>query len=127
MTPLAWMIGVSVTSWALVAALVAPPDGVASLAGMAGPLVAVCATWQLVARTHARQPSRVMAVMVGAFGVKMVFFGAYVVLMLWGLSLRPVAFVVSFTGYFIALYAMEGWYLHRLFASRAPTSDAREW
>ena len=78
MTPLAWMIGASASSWGAVAALVEPADATATLGGMAGPLAAVCATWWLVARVHARQASRVTAVMTCAFGVKMVFFGAYV-------------------------------------------------
>jgi len=121
MTPLAWMIGASVSSWGVIAALVDPADATATLGGMAGPLAAVCATWWLVARVHARQPSRLTAVMTCAFGAKMLFFGAYVAVMLGGLHLRPGPFVASFTAYFIALYAMEAWHLHGLFRAGVRT------
>jgi hypothetical protein len=47
----------------------------------------------------------------------MVFFGAYVAVMLAVLRLRPIPFVLSFTGYFIGLYLMEALYLRRLFTS----------
>ena len=56
-----------------------------------------------VARTHAAAPERLTGVMMTGFALKMVFFGVYVVVMLRVLALRPVPFVVSFTGYFIAL------------------------
>jgi hypothetical protein len=49
----------------------------------------------------------------------MVFYGLYVALMLKVMALRPIPFVVSFTSYFIALYAMEAWFLRRLTAGSA--------
>ena len=52
-------------------------------------------------------PERLTSLMIAAFAGKMVFFGAYVAVMLKVLSLRPVPFVVSFTSSFIALYLME--------------------
>jgi hypothetical protein len=55
--------------------------------------------------------------MAAAFGAKLVFFGAYVAIALRLLMLRPVPFVVSFTSYFIGLYALEAFYLRRLFTS----------
>ena len=55
--------------------------------------------------------------MVTAFACKLVFFGAYVTVALKVLSLRPVPFMLSFTGYFIALYLMEALYLRRLFSA----------
>ena len=45
------------------------------------------------------------------------FFGVYVVVMLRVMMLRPVPFVVSFTAYFITLYAMEALLLRRLLRS----------
>ena len=41
--------------------------------------------------------------------------GSYVVIVLRGLSIRPIPFVVSFTAYFIGLYLVEALYLKRLF------------
>ena len=55
--------------------------------------------------------------MIAAFAGKMVFFGAYVIVMLRLLSLPPVPFVASFTSYFIALLVMETLCLQRLFAA----------
>jgi len=116
MTALAWMAGVSVGSWLVVTAVMggANPE---ALLGMAGPLLAACASWVAVERMHAVAPERVMSVMLTAFMAKMMFFGVYVAGMLRGLELRRTPFVVSFTVYFIALYAMEALFLKRLFES----------
>jgi hypothetical protein len=86
-----------------------------ALFGMLGPLVAACASWIAVERIHAVAPERVMSVMLTAFMAKMMFFGIYVAGMLRGLELRRTPFVVSFTVYFVALYAMEALFLKRLF------------
>jgi hypothetical protein len=85
--------------------------------GMAGPLVSTVATWFVVARTYARAREQLTAVMVMGFALKALFFGAYVVVMLRVLALRPIPFIVSFTGFFIALYAMEALFLRRLLRS----------
>jgi len=53
-------------------------------------------------------------VMVTGFAARMIFFGAYVVVMLRVVGLSPVPFVISFTSYFIAMYAMEAVFLKRL-------------
>jgi hypothetical protein len=107
------MIGASAVSWLLVRATGSGVDREAWF-GMLGPLVSACATWLAIEAAHRTSPQRVTAVMIGGFVVKMVFFGAYVALMLRWLELRAVPFVVSFTGYFIALYAMEALFLRRL-------------
>ena len=114
MTPVAWMAGASLLSWLAVSAITRGGVHPEALFGMLGPLVSASATWVAVARTHAADPARLMAVLVGGFALKMVFFGVYVVVMLRVLDLRPVPFVVSFTAYFIALYAMEALFLKRL-------------
>jgi hypothetical protein len=46
----------------------------------------------------------------------LVFFGGYVAVMLKMLGLHPIPFMVSFTGYFIALYFTEALFLRRLFS-----------
>jgi hypothetical protein len=92
------------------------------LLGMAGPLAGAVATWVLVARTFATRPERLTALMIAAFGGKMVFYGAYVVVMLAGLSLRPEPFVASFTVCFIALYVVEALCMRRLFADHGRAS-----
>jgi hypothetical protein len=116
MKSLAWMAGTGVGSWLAMTAIRSEANPEALL-GMAGPLLAACASWVAVERTHAAAPERVMGVMLTAFMVKMLFFGVYVAAMLRGLELRRTPFVVSFTVYFIALYAMEALFLKRLFDS----------
>ena len=58
------------------------------------------------------------SLMMAAFAGKMVFFGAYVVLVLRGLPVQPLPFIISFTAYFIGLYLIEALYLKRLFAGK---------
>jgi hypothetical protein len=84
---------------------------------MIGPLVVACGTWVLMERAYRRRREQLTSVMIGAFAGKMVFFAAYVAVMIRGVSVRPVPFMASFTGYFIGLYLIEALYLKRLFAS----------
>ena len=119
-TPLAWMVGASVGTW-LVLTVSAGDVNPEALFGMLGPLASACATWIVVARAAAA-PERVTGVMVTGLMVKMMFFAAYVAGMLKGAELRPVPFVVSFAGFFIALHAMEAVFLRRLFAEMARSS-----
>jgi uncharacterized membrane protein YdfJ with MMPL/SSD domain len=87
------------------------------LAGMLGPLLVAVATWEMADQTFRLSPERLTARMITAFAAKMVFFGAYVAVMLLALSLRPIPFVASFTAYFIALHFAEALCLRRLFAA----------
>jgi hypothetical protein len=114
MTPVWWMIGVSAGSWLLISAVARGTANPEVLLGMAGPLTSAVATWLLLVRTHASAPERVFHVLAKALAGKMVFFAAYVALMLRALALRPTWFVVSFTAYFIGLYAMQAMFLRRL-------------
>jgi hypothetical protein len=108
------MVGASVGSWLAAIALVGM--GFELFLGMIAPLVVAVGTWIAVERTYKANPSGVTAVMMAGFVGKMVFFGSYVVIVLRGLSIRPIPFVVSFTAYFIGLYLVEALYLKRLFA-----------
>jgi hypothetical protein len=112
MRPVFWMVVVSLASWLLIAALSVPGPEVP--AGMAGPLLSAALSWVAYERTHRSSPGRLTSVMVGALALKMVFFGVYLVVMLRVVGLSPVPLVVSFTGYFIALHAMEALFLRRL-------------
>jgi hypothetical protein len=89
------------------------------LFGMLAPLAGAAATWVLVARTFGSHPEWLTSLMVAAFAAKLVFFGAYVTVMLTVLSLQPVPFVVSFTAYFITLLLVEALCLQRFFAGKA--------
>jgi hypothetical protein len=115
MRPAWWMVGAAVASWAAVAAVPGVESDVEVLFGMIAPLAGAVATWVLVARTYASRPERLTPLMVAAFAGKLVFFGAYVTMMLGVLSLRPLPFVISFTAYFISLHLFEALCLQRLF------------
>ena len=121
--PLLWMAGTCAGAWLLLVAF-APGLNPEALLGMLGPLASALATWIVVARTAATAPEKVTGVMVTGLAVKMVFFGVYVVAMLKGVGLRPVPFMVSFAGSFIALHAMEAGFLRRVFAEMQRSSPS---
>jgi hypothetical protein len=110
-----WMAALSVGSW-IVIALADRDAADVVLLGMAGPLAAAMVSWVLTARTYHRDPRRLTALLVLAFGAKMVFFGIYVTAAVALLAVRPVPFVSSLVGYFIALHLGEAILLRRLFA-----------
>ena len=110
-----WMTGVSVASWMAATALFGTRVGIDILGGMIGPLVAACVTWALTERTFRTAPERLTSLMVAGFGMKVVFFGAYVGVMVRGLGLTPAPFAASFTAYFVALLAAEALAMQRLF------------
>ena len=110
-----WMVVASVASWLAVAVAVEPAARTAALWGMIGPLVVTCGSWMLAERTYRHHPESLTSLMMAGFAGKLVFFGAYVAAMLRLLTLRPMPFVVSFTGYFIALHMTEALCLRRLF------------
>jgi hypothetical protein len=117
MTGAAWMAGISLAAWLGVAAVVDRSVSVAVFYGMLGPLLVACASWVVVARTHRRNAQAVTGLMIAGFGFKLVFFGAYVAVMLRALRLAPVPFAISFSGFFIALHLVEAALLRRLFSS----------
>lgn len=117
------MVAVAVALWGGITfvggAKVSPEAGF----GMAAPLVAAVGSWIVTARAHAVDPARVTTVMVAAFGVKALLFGGYVVAGVRGLGLRPVPFALSFAGFFIALYAVEAYFLRQLFVGSVPSGS----
>jgi hypothetical protein len=118
------MIGTSFGTWLLVAVSLERADGEAMLFGMLAPLVMAIGSWLLTERTYRRNPDRVTALMMAGFGVKMLFVGLYLLVMLRALDVAPVPFVASFAANFVALYVIEALYLTRLFAG-AFTGPAR--
>ena len=109
------MAAASVLSVFVVGALVDSHARLAVLLGMVGPLLMATGSWVLAERTYRERPGALLNVMIAAFAFKVVFFGAYVVVMIRVVGLRPVPFVASFTGYLAGLYLMEAVYLRRLF------------
>lgn len=125
MKPVAWMVGASVISWLVAARAAGANANPEVLYGMLAPLVIAVASWMVTERTYRAAPERLMGVMVPGLLVKAVLFGAYVVMMLRGLGLRPVPFVVSFTSYFIALHVIEAVFMQRLFKSATAAPPQR--
>lgn len=122
-----WMAGASALAAALALALFGPEYGPEILLGMCGPLAESMVSWVVSEQVFRRRPERLTAVMIAAFAGKLVFFGAYVAVMLKVLALRPVPFMASFTAYFIALHFVEALALRRLIVdsyvagTRSPT------
>jgi hypothetical protein len=96
------------------------------LAGLLGPLVAVAATWIVVSRTHRRNPAGVHAVMLGAFGVKAIFFATYAIAMVKGFGVDVATFGLSFAVCFITLYGIEAALFARLFRTSGPSPSGAE-
>jgi hypothetical protein len=115
MTPLAWMSGLSLASWALITRFAPVPVNPELFLAMAGPLASALVSWTITERTQRVAPARVTSVLVASLAVKMVFFGVYVVVLVRAFGLRPVPFVIGFAGYFITLHAVEALFLKRLF------------
>lgn len=84
--------------------------------GILGPLFVAAASWSAAARVWKRAPERLTAMMIAAFAGKLVFFGAYVAIMLSALSLPAVPFVVSFTASFVVFHVAEAVALQRMFS-----------
>jgi hypothetical protein len=93
------------------------------LAGMAGPLAETTASWVVADGVFRRRPERLTAVMLAAFAGKLVFYGAYVAVMVTVFALRPGPFMASFTGYFIALHLAAALALRRLFGRSMRASE----
>ena len=115
MSAVVWMTGASVASVLVVGVLVDPRARIEVLLGMVGPLLMASGSWVLTERTYRQRPQALTTVMIAAFAFKLVFFGAYVAVIIRVLALRPKPFVASLTGYVVGLYVMEALYLRRLF------------
>jgi hypothetical protein len=122
MKVVSWMAAASAISWLGVVWLTGAEVGTDVLWGMMGPLAATSGSWVLAERAYKRHPESLTSLMAAGFAAKLVFFGVYVAVMLRVPLVRPVPFVVSFTGYFIALYVTEAFCLRRLFAGPARES-----
>jgi hypothetical protein len=114
MKPVAWMAAASGAAWLLVTATLADRASPEAAWGIAGPLMSAAASWIAYVRARAIAPERLTKVMITAFALKLMFFSVYVAATMRWLQSRPEPFVVSFTGAFIALHAMEAFSLRRL-------------
>ena len=82
--------------------------------GMIGPLAAALASWVVIQRQFRKHPAEVTKQLIKAFAIKMVFFAAYVGVLVKLGGVRPVPFAFSFLSYFVFLHILEAVGLHRL-------------
>ena len=119
MKPIAVMGCASTASWFVAVLIFGRRTGIEILFGMLGPLAATTGTWVIVERIYRRRAEVLTSVMATAFAAKIVFFGAYISVVILLLRFRPVPFMLSFTSYFIGLYLIEALYMRRLFSERS--------
>ena len=117
MRTVVWMAGAAVATWLAATLGFGAETATATLFGIAGPLVVAVVSWVAAEQAYRRDPVSLTGIMMAGFVAKMVFFGAYVAVVIKGLSQPAVPFAVSFTGAFIALHVIEALALRRLFAS----------
>ena len=109
------LVAVCVTSCGLVATLVTPDAVAAAFMGMLAPLIVGVATIVMVERTTRNEPRALTSRMTIAFLAKMLFYAAYVSVVLALVTTTPIPFMVSFTVYFVALQFTEAVYFKTLF------------
>jgi hypothetical protein len=117
MKTVAWLVGAGLVSWLAGTLAFGAQASMATLYGTAGPLIVAVASWLLAEQAYRRDPASMTGQMIVGFAAKMVFFGAYVAVVIKVLSEPAIPFVVSFAGSFIALHLIEALALKRLFAT----------
>jgi hypothetical protein len=115
LAPVQWMAAGSVLS-AIAVSTMSTNDR-AIWMGMSGPLVVAVVSWMAMERAYRTAPQRLNAVILRAFAGKLIFFGLYVTVAIRAVGVEPVPFVLSLTGYFIALHLFEAFWMKRLFVS----------
>ena len=108
------LVVVCVASCGLCTAMLAPGGAAAVFLGMAAPLGVGLATIRLVEQTARSGIQRLTGRMTTAFVVKIVFYAAYVSIVLGALAVDPIPFAISFTLYFVALQITEALYFNTL-------------
>jgi hypothetical protein len=92
--------------------------GAEIVAGLAAPLLTGSGSAAVTERTHRLDPQRVLPLLMTAFVVKMLFFGAYVAVMLSVVGLQPLPFALTFVAAFIVLHVIEALQVRRLSVDR---------
>lgn len=85
------------------------------LLGIFGPLFAAVVMLIVLERSFSRSAERVTQAIMAAMPLKMLFFGAYVLVMIRVLELRPVPFVLSFAVSFAVFQMIIALRLKRFF------------
>lgn len=109
------LVAVCVATCGLFTALVAPETAAPAFMGMAAPLMVGIGTIVMVERTTRTALSALTTRMTIAFLAKMVFYAAYVSVVIAFVTSNPFPFIISFTVYFVALQIIEAVYFKTLF------------
>lgn len=117
------LVLVSVSTCGLWTTLITPAHTLPAFLGMLAPLVVGLGTILLCEQTTRTNMLDLTSRLTIAFIVKMVFYAAYVSVAIAVLGVDPVAFIISFTVYFVSLQIIEAVYLKTLLA-RASTHSA---
>jgi hypothetical protein len=115
--PVTWMVAAGVAAWLLVTMVWGERANPEAFWGMVGPLASATASWVAYARVHRQSPVRLTNVMIAGMGVKLVFFSAYVAIMVRVLALRPEPFIASLVSAFVAFHAIEAASLRKMIAA----------
>jgi hypothetical protein len=109
-----WMLSVSILSSLILALLLGIGRRIEIGLGMIGPLASAIASWIAIERRRLKRPEALTSIMIKSFAAKMVFFAAYVTVLLKSGLVRPNPFIVSFISCFVLLHGIEAIGLHRL-------------
>ena len=116
------LVLVSVSTCGLWTTLIAPAHTLPAFLGMLAPLVVGLGTILLGEQTTRTNMLALTSRLTIAFIVKMVFYAAYVSVAIAVLGVDPMAFVISFTIYFVSLQIIEAVYLKTLLARTSTPS-----
>lgn len=120
-----WMLSGSILTALILTVLIRPENRLELWIGMLGPLSSSVASWVAMHRKYIRRPDGLTALMIKAFAAKMIFFAVFITVLVSFGWVKPIPFVISFVGYFLALHMMEAIGLHRLQASGNLTRPAK--
>lgn len=112
MKQVVWMVSGCVASWLVAAGVTGRASEL--FLGMLAPLAAAVVTWLAIEYVQRQDPARVGRLLMGAFGVKMLFFGAYIVAVSRVDRLDLATFGVAFLCYFVALYVAQAFLIRGL-------------
>jgi hypothetical protein len=117
LSPLLQIVIAAVAIATAVTALTGPATAPDVLLGVAGPAVAACGAWTIVARMQRTAPERTTQTMVGLMMAKVLMFGVYTAVLLGLRLVTPAPFVAGFAISFVALHAIQAMHLRRLFVA----------
>ena len=101
--------------WGLLSGLFFPEYRSEIFLGMILPLLLGIYSMSRNKHVYNKTPLKLTGTMTINFFLKLIIYGLYFVIILGFYTFREVPFIVSFVGFFIVLYGIEAYYLHKLF------------